>query len=372
MLRFGPLALKSTFALRNIGVDTNVFNEADADGPKTDSTLTLTPTTNLWLRMGRTWISGTIGLDWVYYKRFASERTANSNYRVGVYRRANLLTLEGSATRLSTRDRPGFEIDARSKRLEVALDGEVTIRAVSRTRVGAKAWRRRVEFDKAAVFQNANLGHELDRSRSGGAFVVRYDLTPLTNLSVEVGRERERFVTSLFRDSDSTRITWGVTFQPRALISGTASFGYRRFTPLAADSPPYRGPAGAVSLSYNRLGTTRLGVEASHDVQPSFDFAQPFYLETAVIGSVQQQVYGSFDVLVRAGVRRFAYRDRKGRTVEIPSRTDRVRTLGIGAGYRLGADKRIAFTIDHNRRTSGVVGRSYTGLRYGMSITYDT
>lgn len=179
-------------------------------------------------------------------------------------------------------------------------------------------------------------------------------------------------MTSPFRDSDSTRITWGVTLQPRALISGNASFGYRHFRPLAADSPPYRGGAGAVSLSYGRLGTTRLGVDASHDLQPSFDFAQPFYLETAVIGTVQQQVYGAFDVLVRAGVRRFAYRDRRGRTVEIPNRTDRVRTLGIGAGYRLGTDKRIAFTIDHSRRTSGVVESQYTGLRYGMSITYDT
>ena len=178
-LRFGPLALSSTFALSNIGIDTNVFNEADADDPKTDSTLTFTPTTNLWLRMGRTWISGTIGLDWVYYKRFASERAANSTYRVGVSRRANLLTLEGTATRLSTRDRPGFEIDARSQRLEVALDGEATIRAVSRTRVGARAWRRRVEFDKAEVFRNANLGQELDRTSTGGAFVVHYDLTPL-------------------------------------------------------------------------------------------------------------------------------------------------------------------------------------------------
>ena len=368
--RFGPLALRSTVALSNLGVDTNVFNVADADGPETDSTLTFTPTTDLWLRMGRTWISGTIDVDLVYYQRFASERSVNSNYRVEVSRAVNRLALKGSASRLNTRERPGFEIDARSKRLETAFEGEATIRALPRTRVGARAWRRRIEFDQAAVFLDFNLGEELDRTSSGDAFLIRYDLTPLTNLSLEIGRDRERFVSALFRDSDSTRIAGGVTFEARALIRGSASFGYRDFKPLADDVAPYQGATGAVDLSFSRLGgSTRLGVQATHDLQPSFEFSEPYFLLTGVIASVQQQVYGSFDVLARAGVQRLAYRNRIGRLFEIPNRTDRVRTFGIGTGYRLGADKRIAFTIDHHRRTSVVFGRDYTGLRYGMSIT---
>ena len=44
----------------------------------------------------------------------------------------------------------------------------------------------------------------------------------------------------------------------------------------------------------------------------------------------------------------------------------------LGGGYRLGTDKRIGFTIDHQKRTSGVNGRQFSGLRYGMSITYET
>ena len=371
-MRFGPLALKSTFALSNLGVDSNVFNEADADRPQSDFTMTFTPTTNLWLRMGRTWISGTIDVDWVYYRRFASERSANSNYGVGVSRTLNRLALKGGVSRLSTRDRPGFEIDARSQRFETAFDGEVTMRTFSKTHVGARAWHRRVEFDQAAVFRDASLAQELNRRSSGTAFTVRHDLTPLTSVSLEIGRDHERFVSSPFRDSDSTRITGSVNLQPLALISGDASFGYRRFTPLTSDLPPYRGGTAAVGLSYRLLGTTRLGVEATRDVQPSFEFTQPYYLETGVSGSIQRQVYGSFDVLARTGVRRLAYRNRKGAVVQVFNRTDRVRTFGLGAGYRLGLDKRIGFTIDHQNRTSSVDGRQYSGLRYGMSITYET
>ena len=371
-MRLGPLALKSSFALSNLGIDTNVFNEADPELRESDFTMTFTPMTNLWLRMGRTWISGTIDVDWVYYQRFSSERSANSNYQVEVSRTFNRLALKGGASRLSTRDRPGFEIDARSQRAEAAFDGEVTMRMFSKTPVGARAWRRRVEFDQAAVFRDANLGQQLNRRSSGTAFTVRHDLTPLTRVSLEIGREHERFVSSPFRDSDSTRVTGSVTFQPLALISGDASFGYRRFTPLTGDVPPYRGGTAAVGLSYSLLGTTRLSVEATRDVQPSFEFTQPYYLETGVSGSVQRQVYGSFDVLARAGVRRLAYRDRVGVVVQVSNRTDRVRTFSLGAGYRLGLDKRIGFTIDHQNRMSSIDRHQYSGLRYGLSVTYET
>lgn len=371
-VRFGPLSLKSTIALSNLGIDTNVFNQADADQPQSDFTMTFTPSTDVWLRMGRTWLSGTIHVDWVYYNRFASERAANTNYRIGVARTFNRLSLKGSAGRLRTRDRPGFEIDARSQRLETDLDAEAEIRVFAKTTAGGRAWRRRMTFDQAAVFGDANLAQELNRTTNANAVVVRHMLTPLTRVSLEIGRERERFVYSPFRDSDSTRVVGSISFQPLALINGEASVGYRRFSPLPADVPPYRGGTAAVNLSYSLLSTTKLGVQINRDVQYSFEFSQPYYLETGVTASVQRQVYGPFDVLARAGMQGLAYRDRVGAVVEVPDRTDRVRSFGIGAGYRIGTDKRLGFTVDRQRRSSGIDGRAYTGFRYGMSVTYET
>jgi hypothetical protein len=370
-MRLGPLALKSTIGLSNIGVDTNVFNTADADNPQSDFTMTFTPITDAWLRLGRTWVSGKIQVDWVYYKKFASERSANSNYQLGVARAFNRLALKGGVRHLSTRDRPGFEIDARSQRTEASFDGDVEVRVRSITYAGAKAWRRRIDFDRAAEFRGASLADELNRTSIGNAAFVRHHLTSLTSLSIEIGREYERFEFSPSRDSDSTRITGNVHFQPLALVSGDASIGYRWFTPLSADVPEYRGSTAAVNLTYTLLGTTRLGFEAIRDVQPSFEFNEPYYLETGVIGSVQRRLYGPFDVLARAGSRRLAYRDRIGAAIEVLNRTDRVRTFGIGAGYRLGTDKRIGFTIDQQTRTSTVAAREYAGLRVGMSVTYE-
>jgi hypothetical protein len=371
-VRFGPLSLKSTIALSNLGVDTNVFNEADADQPESDFTMTFSPNTDMWLRMGRTWITGTVQVDWVYYNRFASERAANSAFRIGVDRTFNRVAIKGNARRLSTRDRPGYEIDARSQRLETQYDGEASVRVLSKTSVGATTFRRRTAFDEAAIFRDANLSRELDRTTSGTGFVVRHTLTPLTSVALDVTRERERFVTSTFRDSDSTKVMGSVNFQPLALISGTASVGVRVFDPVPQDVPAFNGVITAVNLSYSLLGMTRFGVQANRDVQYSFEFSQPYYLESGITGSVQQQVFGPFDVLARIGTRGLAYTDRIGAAVDVSNRTDRVNTVGIGAGYRMGTDKRLGVTLDRQHRTSTVPGRTFTGLRFGLSLTYET
>jgi hypothetical protein len=38
----------------------------------------------------------------------------------------------------------------------------------------------------------------------------------------------------------------------------------------------------------------------------------------------------------------------------------------------MGTDKRLGFTIDRQRRTSSVERHTYTGLRFGLSLTYET
>src|SRR5712691_6051352 len=109
-VQIGPLSLNPTFALTNAGIDTNVFYEPDQLAPKRDFTMTVTPATDLWLRLGRTWLTGNIKEDLVYYNKYASERSANGHYTVGWLVPLNRLTGKVGADYVSTRDRPGFEI----------------------------------------------------------------------------------------------------------------------------------------------------------------------------------------------------------------------------------------------------------------------
>jgi hypothetical protein len=369
--RFGPVFLNPTLALTNLGVDTNVFNEPDQAAPKQDFTMTVTPATDLWLRLGRTRLSGSIREDLVYYKTYSSERSANSSYRADWLVPLNRLTFHAGGDYRNARQRPGFEIDARSRLYEHGFSGSAEIRALSKTFFGLRGERRTYDFAVDAFFLGTSLRDTLNRTTTTGALTVRYRLTPLTTLTLDMSHAQDRFAFSSARDSDSTAIAAGVTLDPFALIKGSASFGYRSFQPLSAGVPEYQGSTAAFDLSYVPLGTTKLAVQGARDVQYSYDINRPYYVLTGATGSIGRHVFGPVDAVGRFGRQRLDYRDRASSIVPTTGRTDYVHTYGGGVGYRVGRDVRVGFNIDHNDRTSSASDvRGYSGLTFGTSVTY--
>lgn len=368
-VRIGPLWLNPTLSLTNAGIDTNVFNDAEADQPKRDFTLTVSPQADVWLRMGRTWVMGNIKEDIVWYNKYAGERSANTGYAVNWLVPLTRLSFVVGGNFLHTNERPGFEIDARSDRKERSLNGAFEIRALSRTLFGARGEVRKFEFAENAVFLGTNLHDELSRTLTAASVTIRHELTPLTSVTVDVGRQQERFDFSPLRDTDSTQVNVGLRFDAFALVNGFAQVGFRDYSPLSSDLPRYTGSIASVNLSYVALGATRLGVVIGRDIQHSFDFNQPYYLQTGIAASIGQQIYGPLDVQGRVGNQRLAYRDRAG-SVVVLDRQDKVRSYGAGIGYRLGRDLRLGFNVDQQKRESLIDERRYDGLRYGMAVSY--
>ena len=369
-VHIGPLALTPAISLTNLGIDTNVFNEPADALPKRDFTMTVQPKTDVWLHVGRSLVSGNVTEDLVYYNTYVSERSVNGSYKAGLLVPLTRLILNGAVSYVRTRERPGFEIDARSQRNERGYEGSVELRMFSKTFIGVKGRRQQVEFDKDAVFLNNSLQFELNRTVTSQGLIVRHQLTPLTGLVFEVAKQQDRFEFSHLRDSDSTQITGGVRFDPFALLKGSATFGYRDFEPVQPGLPSYKGSTAAVDLSYVALGSTKLSVQASRDVQYSYDINQPYYVQTGFLASLAQQIFGPVDVVGRIGAQRLDYRDRAGAALVAANRTDYVHTYGGGVGYHLGRDLRIGFNIDNAHRTSAVTNRTYDGLRYGAAVTY--
>jgi hypothetical protein len=368
-LRLGPVLVNPRLALTNLGVDTNVFNEPDAEGPESDLTLTLTPSAEVWLPMGPTWVFGTIREDIVWFKEFVSERSLNNLLRAGWLVPLNRLTFDVATGWTHTRERPGYEIDARAERHERDLTGSAELRAFPQTRFGVRGERRRIAFEEGETFMGVDLREELSRTTTAFAIVARHELTPLTTLVFNLAREQDRFLFSPLRDSDTGRFEAGLEFDPDALISGTARIGYRDFDPADDDVPGYSGLTAAANVTYIALDAIRFGFQAMRDVEYSYDETQPYYLQTGFTGSLTVQVYGPVDAEGRFGRQNLSYRMRGDVDAE-GDRVDRVRTYGGGVGYRLGRDLRIGFNIDHYERTSEVAVRAYDGLRYGVSVTY--
>jgi hypothetical protein len=368
--QFGPLFLNPILGLTNIGVDDNVFNDPTSANPESDFTMTVVPAVDLWLRFGPTWISTNAREDLIYYQKFDSERSANTGVRFNWTIPFNRLVVVPGLVYLNTRERPGFEIDARAPRVEFGYAGTLELRVGSNTYLGARGEHRTTNFDETAVFDGTSLKRELNRTVTTEGFTFRLQATPLTGIAVEASAQQDRFEFSPDRDTDSTQVTAGLKFDPAALLKGTATFGYRNFKPASVEVPAYQGSTAAVDLSYVPQDSTKLTLIVGRDVQYSYDVNQPYYLQTGVGGSIDQQIFGPVDVVGRISKQRLEYRDRIGASVPAPERTDHVTSYGGGVGYRLARDVRIGFNIDKQRRQSAVDTRQYDGLRYGFAVTY--
>ena len=215
---------------------------------------------------------------------------------------------------------------------------------------GARGEVRQIEFDENEVFLGTNLNNELSRTVTTASLTARHELTPLTSVTVELGRQQERFDFSPLRDADDAGQNQ-VRFEPFALVSGVAQVGFRDYAPLSSDLPRYTGSIASVNLTYVALRATRLGLLIGRDIEHSFDFNQPYYLQTGFTASIGQQIYGPLDVQGRFGGQRLAYRDRAG-SVAVQDREDTIRAYGGGIGYRLGRDLRIGFNVDQQKRES--------------------
>jgi hypothetical protein len=368
-VRLGPLWMNPTIALPNLGIDTNVFNEPPSASPKTDFTVTVVPKADLWLRMGRTWLAGTIAEEVVWYQQYETERSTNHLLGVAWKAPLNRLVTSVGASWLSTRARPGFEIDARVRRQEPAVTASAEVRGFAKTFFGARAARRDVSYEDY-VYGGTNLQEELDRTVTDAAITIRHELTPLTSVILSAGRSEQRFESSS-RRSESDDYTVTFNFDPAALVKGAAKIGYTNYKPESVDLPGYQGTIAEVNLTYELLNSTRFIVIINRSIDYSYDNDQPYYVLTGTGGSIAQRIAGPVDVVARAGNQKLRYQERLGEGHPEPERTDRVRTYGAGVGVRLGSgDLRLGFNIDREQRTSVLPEHEYVGLKYGTSLTF--
>jgi hypothetical protein len=295
-VRIGPLMINPTISINNIGIDHNVFNEPASKNPKQDFAVTVTPATDFWLHVGPTWVTASLNESINWYQTYASERTANNEYKLGWSVPGSLISFKIAGAYLNARERPGFEIDTRVARKVATYSGSFDYHALSQTYIGVSGSRERTSFASEAEFLDTNLEISLNRVSTTAAVNLRYTLTSLTSLTFSATRSMDRFEFSPQRDSISTSGQASITFQPGALFKGGATIGYSDFKPVAPDLPSFSGVTGSVDLTYVLLGSTRFSVQGSRGVQYSYDVNQPYYVQTGVIASIAQQIFGPIDV----------------------------------------------------------------------------
>lgn len=364
-IRIGAVGIAPRISLSNFGVDTNVFNAVS--DPQRDFTFTVSPGTDVFLRTGRGLLTISGGVDLVYFQEFNSERSLNSN-AMGQYEfRFNRLRPYVSASTLNTRQRPGFEIDARARHYETDFHVGSDVRFMSKSTVRVDIRHLNYSFAGDEVFNGRALNQELNRTLEAVDLGWRQRVTALTTWITRVSRESERFEFENARNSDSFRVSSGFELGRFALIRGSAFAGYRKLT--AADGgtlPEFSGVTADVDVSYTAPTQTRLGAAIDRDIQYSYEPQTPYYVQTGWTATLTQRVVGRWDVQLSGGRDRLSYQA----TNPVDARKDFVGRFGGGVGYAVGDQIRASFDVNSFYRSSDIPGREYGGIRAGLSVTY--
>ncbi len=363
----GPLGFTPSIALSNLGTDDNVFN-ASSD-PKKDTTAAIGPAADIVLRAGRSRLSGKASGQYLYFQEYDSQRSWNTNLD-GTWRFPMVrITPFVLGSRSNTKDRPGYEIDSRARRVDRTTGFGTDVRLSSKTKVvltGKRSW---FKYDDNQQFLGIDLGDRLNRRSDSEQVQARFQLTPLTTFVVRGDAVQDRFDVADVRNTDSYSVMPGFELRPQALISGEVFVGIRRFATLSDALPDSTGLVASVKAKY-ALAATRIGLNVARDITYSYEALQPYYALTDIGGDVTQRITRGWDVVVRASRQSMAYKN-VVTAVALPTRTDRSWMGGGGIGYRVGDTLRLGFDANYYRRTVDLnETRSYQGLRLGASISY--
>jgi hypothetical protein len=232
----------------------------------------------------------------------------------------------------------------------------------------------RTTFDADQFFLGTNLAVVLNRVSWTYGVAGRWVFTPLTTFVLRGESIKDRFLTSAIRNSDSTRVTGGVELKPRALISGNARVGVRRFNALDVSVPDFTGLVASAELSYRLLGSSTFHVRVDRDADYSFEPLEPYYVASGYGVSLRRQLAGRYDAMAGFDGYHYAYRGFiSGGAVSNPvsSRADTTDNFSGSIGYRMGQTGRLGVGVSYWIRRSTLRDfRNYNGLRIGTSFTY--
>lgn len=370
-MHLGPFYLTPRIVVKELGLDGNVFNNAEE---KKDFTFTLSPHVTIWVPFARrALITTSVTTELVYYHTYETERSFNPDIRLRGELLFNRLAVFVEPTYLRTRERLNYEIDARARRREDGIGAGIDIRATEKLTVQIAGRRSDLVFDGDEVFNGTYLQETLNRDTKTGSIALRHALTPYTTIELKGEAQALRFHFSPIRDADSFALLPGVSFNPRALVSGSASVGYRRFVPLRDAMPRFDGLVANAALGYTLVGATQFRFSIQRDVSYSYFPSEPYFVMTGYGVTARHYLGGRFDITAGFDRYRYAYRALRltGRESAALERADITRGVSASFGYRFGRTARLGVGAAYRQRRSPTDrAGDYDGLRVLSTVDY--
>lgn len=355
------LSIRPAAVIRQIGIDTNVFNNNGET--ENDFTFVGGPQLDAILDVGHLRVKAVGTADFVYFRAFESERSINRSgsatadlllaRRIGAW-------VGGSIA--NTRDRLNVEVDGRARRFEHTFEAGVRVKPWRRLDIDLTGRDATREFDEGSTFLGIDLRQTLtERVRSASA-TARLALTPLTSLLFSGTASTHRFPLDPQKNADATEYSVGGLFKTGALVSGEARVGYLQYLSLDASAPDLRGLVGGVELFCDPTDRTRVGVKLERATGDTFRPQFPYALIDHAGGSLRQGLSRRFDVLFETYREKYEYKRfvAPGQTQDANS--ERTQQYAAEVGVRSGT-VRVGFNLAYRQRLSTLPSRDYNGLR---------
>jgi Putative beta-barrel porin 2 len=367
VFRAGPLSVYPTIAVRDVGADSNVYN--DSTGPKGDFTYTVAPRMYLVVPVANSRFVGTGFGNLVYFQTYKDQQSIGGLFQARYEVMSPGFRPFATAGFADRRERRGLEIDtrARQRQTTVTLGAEMDIT----TRTALTGWVGRVgtAWDHNAEYLGVSLSEQLDYRSDLVAAGARFRATPLTTIGMTAEMRRDRFDRSPVRDADRLFVGPTIDFDAGATVVGHARVGYQRFDALDAMVADYRGVAATTELRYMFRDFTEVKLEAQHDVDYSYDPLEPYYMEASGALTVSQRVVGPLRMI---GIgERHSLRHQRLAGTSFDGREEITQIAGGGVAVQIRKQFRFEVIYQRTERTSSVPGwREYQRRRLVASFFY--
>ena len=359
----GPVRFAPGITIREIGYDSNVFDESAEEGPKEDWVLAASPDISAFTRLRFVRISAYGGSELTYYREYESERSVGYAGRGRVdFLLSNLRPFVGYG-RTRTRTRPNGEIDTRANRIVEEVSGGVAFDLSSTSLIYGSYIQHDTKYENAFE-DGVDLSRALTRQQREYQAGLKTDLTPLLSMQVYGRRAEDTFRFEPIRNATSSFAMATFRVAADAVFTGVITVGYQDLQPVDPKSRPFRGLTGSAAISYPLLEVGRFTVVALRGTEYSFDAVDAYFVENSVMASYTHRLFGEVDLQVRGGRSLFDYSAR----VDVPARIDTLDTAAGSLGYNLRNRTRIAVNYEiAKRRAPEVPGRDYDRRRIYLS-----
>lgn len=370
-IKFGrALFIRPAVALKQVGVDSNVFSEGQATS---DFTVVAGPRLEAGVDLRRVQARATGDVDFVYFRRFTNERAVNRSVTAAVdIRPVERLRLHFGGSATDTRDRLNLEVDRRAHRFEHTADASIEVRPWRRLEFEVSGREFNRELDRNVEYFGVNLRETLTERIRTVTATARVGVTAVSSVVFSGSASTHRFALFPRKDADATEFSMGGLFRPGALIVGEARVGYLRYVGLDPAAPRLEGAVGGAELFWDPKDRTRFGVTLERTAADTFQPEFPYAVVDRAGGSIRQGLLRRFDVLLEGYREKYMYRE------FLPSapatvRNERFETTDRYAselGVRLGPI-RVGCNVTYYRRVAATGGpRNYHALRTMVNVSY--